>query len=585
MKILSVATMPSSIRSIAVVSAVLATMLHEKVEALNKPFQCPESRYTALVEDYKANKDDEYKDYEGVKAPFNWDINHCGEIIPTAWGGTIAMPGILHYPADNYDPPRVKYVHNYADNGHTADYYYLLFSLVAGNGIPNVAGFPQVPHMWHHAMFATIDWNYDGVPDWNIYGAAEKQAVLACRNEWFNSSNQGRWKLRQSYRTTKVYRPRNCNNDKAPQWSEGTGPISPLRVWDDAGVPKSMQRRLTFSVLSQPARPKYIAFFVNGLESCKGYPQGVTGSDDGWKINIEGNDDNWRHSQNDGKCSNVPKRDPLGEKGYRWWSGDTNISKHGMAAQFMAQAGSPETYGQDLSVFPPEETLVINILDASFGYPGMPGLYDVAGPAGMGKMVKRCGVKNSSADNYKLITGWINWLGKKVNWADIKGFYGAGASRGGCFVTLIADRLLRGKLDWVQRAMEADVLNPGILEAAMTDENVRLQFTPKLILETFDPVCAPDELDPYRYTDGFSTDAELWNIANIVPAIGIPLSLMMGAAVDDKTVLAASPVNSLDSNLNLIYPATSEDVQYPMYRKINQCYMVKIHEMFGLYFP
>jgi len=556
MKLLSGVTMPSSIRSIAVVSAMLATMLHEKVEAsvYDKPYQCPESRYTAKVENYKANKDDEYVNYEGIKAPYNWDINHCGT-IDSYLGTTIAFPGIIHYPPNV--PPRVLSVNGYALNGHANDILYLYFSLISPSGVPGPIVFPQQPHPWKHAYYGTIDWDYDGVADWNIFGAAEKQAVQACKNEWFNSSNQGRWKLRQSYRTIKVHRPRNCAKDKAPQWSPGTGPYSPLSVWDDAGVPKDMQRRLTFSILNLPENPKYIAFFVNGLESCKGYPQGVTGSDDGWKVNIEGNDSNWRHSQNDGKCSNIPKRDPLGAKGYRWWSGDTNISKHSMAAQFMAQAGSPESYGQDLTVFPVEETLVISVLDTSFGYPGMPGLYNPAGSMGAGDMPKRCGVKNSSKDNYKLITGWINWLGHKVNWGNIKGFYGAGASRGGCFVTLIADRLFN---------------DPDRLKGKRA----------KLILETFDPVCAPDELDPYRYTSGFSTDAELWNLANIIPIPGIAISLIAGAAVDDKTVLAASPLANIDGELNVQHPHPHPRQEgKPQYHYVNQCNMIKLHNMFG----
>ena len=297
------------------------------------------------------------------------------------------------------------------------------------------------------------------------------------------------------------------------------------------------------------------------MESCKGYPQSATGSDDGWKINIFNRD-------NGDKCNNKPLRDP--HEGFKWTSGDMYISKHGLSNIFLSQPGSPNTYGQDLSVFPIGETLVINVPDAAFGYPGMPELYNIAGPAGAGKMVKRCNVKNSFNENKQILNAWINWLDYKVNWDNIKGFYGVGASRGGCFVTLLADKLFKNELK-----------GKGA----------------KLILETLDPVCAPGELPDDVRPDrtGYTKEIDFPDNWKLLAAFGVilglslllgPVGLLAAAALlatvswtsGDKSILVGSPLANLGDNMEIRYPISNDNNNW---KEQNQCHAMKLGKLFG----
>ena len=566
MKIFPSGPMSSSFRSLVAVSAVatMALMSVPAVDAYNSPFKCPESRYSALKENYLSGEDDQYSEYEGAPAPYNWDVNWCGSTT-TSNGVTTSVPGIVHYPS--HVEPIVLNTQNFYNNPHGIDLFRLIYSVQALQAGTTTLPFGYAFHTWVQNSNGDIDWDYDGTVDWNIFGSAEATAVSTCRGKWFSNSQPANFHMRTSYRQVRVHRARNCKNDKHPQWEPYNGDASPLRVWDDAGVSKDLQRRLSFSVLNKPARQnvKYIAFFVNGMESCKGYPQSATGSDDGWKINIVNRD-------NSGSCNNKPKRDP--HEGYKWTNGDMYISKHGLAAHYLSQAGSPNTYGQDLTVFPLAETLVINVPDAAFGYPGMPTLYNLAGYMGAGKMVKRCNVKNSFNDNKKLLEGWVNWLDYKVDWGNIKGFYGVGASRGGCFVTKMADILFQGKLKYNGA---------------------------KLILETIDPVCAPSELDDYRYTDGFSKQIDMPDSAMIYAAfaviLGLSLLLLLIPGVNivaalaiagfgiaaltwtsgDASILAASPLANIGDDRQIVYPKNHND----NWKEQNQCHIMKLDKMFG----
>ena len=548
-------SMSSSIRSLVIASAVasMALMGSPAEAAYEQPYKCPESLYTAIKEKYQSGSDDTYEIYQGAKAPSNWDHESCGSLFTNTVGTEWAFPGTIHYPSGvtpiivPNDLASSDWQYDNGWGGHRSTYELLKYN---ANYIFNFGQHPWFT--WSSSFTPGIDWNGDGVIDWDFYGANEIAAVKACRYEWFNSGNLTRFKLRESYKRVKVYRPRNCKKDKAPQWSIGTGTASPLGAWDWRGVSQDTQQRLSINILNNPgaSNTKYIAMFVNGLESCKGYPQSATGSDDGWKIKINNRD-------NGDTCNNKPKRDP--HLGYKWFTGEMHTSKHALANIFVSAPGSPNTYGQDLSVFPIEETLIISVPDAAFSYPGMPEFYGFAGAAGVGKMVKRCNVYNSFDENKAYVDAWVEYLGFKVEWGRIKGFYGMGASRGGCLVTKIADQLFSGPLD-----------GKGA----------------KLILETLDPVCAPAELDNYRYKTGFARLGKTAGEVGLTLLVSIlnPLGLLGGLTLGqlfwtqgDKSVLAGSPMANLGDNMEIRYPIDDNK----NWKEQNQCNMMKLDKMFG----
>lgn len=224
-----------------------------------------------------------------------------------------------------------------------------------------------------------------------------------------------------------------------PNWVAG-----PFKVFKDAGVTDNILKYLNFAVLNHPPVQdiQYIAFFASGQQVCFGQNQVVSGADGEWRRQI---------NQATGG----------GKKKSSWTTGLTHIDKRSMAGIFMDGQNKPTSYGIDLRVFDLTKTLVVDILDTSFQYPA-----DLAQTLGE---VGNCNTGNSLSQNNKVLKGWKLWLDQHVQWGNIKGFFGSGFSRGGCFVTRLAHNLFK--------------------------HDPVLRCNAKLILETFDPVCHPQEWD------------------------------------------------------------------------------------------
>lgn len=193
-----------------------------------------------------------------------------------------------------------------------------------------------------------------------------------------------------------------------------------MRSWRDEGVSKGHEKDLTFSILNQPARAnvKYIAFFVAGQQG--GDHLGNYG---GWFEVATGSFQDWNSP------SNFPTDQISVSRGLDSKSG---------AYRFYTESALGK-------IFPRSETLIIDVFDAAFYY------------------LENGGEKDAILD------GWISYLENKVIWSNIKGLFGQGFSRGGCFVARFYDRLMSKK--------------------------TQLQTNAKLILETLDPVCKPSEWD------------------------------------------------------------------------------------------
>jgi len=246
----------------------------------------------------------------------------------------------------------------------------------------------------------------------------------------------------------RLHRPRahmNGSGNKHAQWTFNGGAVpwaqnvSPMNAWEEAGVNNMNQKNLSFFVLNQPMPEdvQFLAFFVAGQQLSPGTALTVTGQDSDWKenVNLQFGSDNWTE-----------------------W--DIGIDKRGAAWNFVhSDASLPNwSYGLDRRVVDISKTLVIGMTDASFTYPPT----------------------NTFNQNAKMLNGWTNWLDKRVaNWNQIKGFIGYGMSRGGCFVALFADHLVKNK--------------PALTSATRPGGPV------KIVLETLDPVCHTSEF-PYDVT-------------------------------------------------------------------------------------
>lgn len=228
------------------------------------------------------------------------------------------------------------------------------------------------------------------------------------------------------------------------------------------------QQTLIFTIVNKPYPQdvEYIAIFSGGQEGgIKGYPQAIPGSNSGWRQRL------YDHAGNDewtsGPGTMERKSPPIlfHEAGQYWgnvYKGKYPDPKH--------VGGSPANwYG-----FDPKKTLIISIADAAFMYPGnwlnsaetvinfFIAIGDIFGN------VNYKHAANSQKENNQMLAGWADWLGYQVDWNNIKGFVGQGMSRGGCFVTRLADLLFTTKSELVRN-------------------------NAKLFLETFDPVCHEKE--------------------------------------------------------------------------------------------
>lgn len=224
-----------------------------------------------------------------------------------------------------------------------------------------------------------------------------------------------------------------------PDWVAG-----PLKVFKDAGVNDNVLKYMNFAVLNHPLPQdiEYIAIFASGQQVCFGQNQVVTGADGEWRYQI--------NKATGGKS-----------KKSSWTRGLTHIDKRSLAGIFMDGQNKPTSYGLDFRVFDLKKTLVVDILDTSFQYPA-----DLAQSLGE---LGNCNTGNSLRQNNNLLAGWKAWLDHHVQWENIKGFFGSGFSRGGCFVTRLAHNLFK--------------------------HSQTLRCNAKLILETFDPVCHTQEWD------------------------------------------------------------------------------------------
>lgn len=188
--------------------------------------------------------------------------------------------------------------------------------------------------------------------------------------------------------------------------------------WKNGGVSKAHEKDLTFSVLNQPAKAnvKYIAFFVAGQQGGDGL-----GNYSGWFENVTGSFQDWNSN------SNFP---------YNQLSVTRGLDSKSGAYRFYTESGLGK-------IFPREETLIIAVFDAAFYY------------------------LDGGNEKSDILDGWRHYLENKVVWNNIKGLYGHGFSRGGCFVARFYDKLI--------------------------SEKPVLETNAKLILETLDPVCKPTE--------------------------------------------------------------------------------------------
>lgn len=259
------------------------------------------------------------------------------------------------------------------------------------------------------------------------------------------------------------------NGKKHSQWDKNSGPLAPMRAWDDAGVEKHNQDSLVFTVLNKPAKGdvKFIAFIVNGQEGCEGYPQTTVGTNDGWKYRIE---------------AYVGAQSNKGKSTTDWTTGPATIDNRGAAALFVNGFKNPQSYGEDLRVFDLDHTLVVAVPENGFHYPGT--MTTIIGGAAA-KALGKCNPGNNQRLNNEMLRGWKTWVGENVNWSNIQGFFGYGMSRGGCFVTRFADFLFAGTKE--------------LQENKYTIGNT-VHTGAKLILETVDPVCNPAE-----WNDGVSS--------------------------------------------------------------------------------
>ena len=233
MKLSPRGVMHSSVYMVATASAVatMALMGVPAVDAVNQPFKCPGSKYSAAVENYQSGSDWEYSAYEGLKAPSSWDIESCGLIYNAHQPveGPV-FPGPIHIPPQYGTGPVVPlFTHIYSgwlnnpswdSKGHYYDWQHLMFH-ATGQSIPTwLSG--GVNHPWH--IPGGLDWNGDGVVDWWWYGAGEIAAVRECRNKWWNHIPSNK-KLRESFIKVKAHRARNCKNDPSPQMAAYTGAL------------------------------------------------------------------------------------------------------------------------------------------------------------------------------------------------------------------------------------------------------------------------------------------------------------------------------------------------------------------------
>jgi len=254
-----------------------------------------------------------------------------------------------------------------------------------------------------------------------------------------------------NYRDIRWNRPQGHKGAKHPHWDIGSGDYAPMHAWEHFNVKQSNQVGLTFTILNKPSNPRYIAMFVGGQEGIDGHPQLVTGTNAAWRQRIS---DDYGHDN--------------------WTDGAGTMDNRSPAQLFQdaVQSATGNAYGSSNSPFDWDETLVVVIADAAFMYPGiLNGVESVVNGLGqvlsLGKnpMIK---ASNTMPENNAMLSAWAYWLNANVDWKEIKGFWGFGMSRGGCFVARFADLLFS-------------------TIPALNKNNA------KLILDTIDPVCHPGE--------------------------------------------------------------------------------------------
>ncbi|CAB9501420.1 expressed unknown protein [Seminavis robusta] len=156
--------------------------------------------------------------------------------------------------------------------------------------------------------------------------------------------------------------------------------------WENAGMSSNHQNAAFMGIMGEePAAPRYLAIFSHGQQGLHGQIGDATanvfcGSDMEWKWNTDENPSQTIHL--DGKSA---------------------------AAQF---------YNDQSRFLPQSDTLFLTIFDPQFSQ------------------------QFSEHEKNEILDGYASFLDSKVyDWADIEGVVFVGASRGGCFVTRLAQKL------------------------------------------------------------------------------------------------------------------------------------------------